>query len=143
MMQAEKVASDLNEAFEVVAGHDAPGARIGAVLRKLERKLDGEGGPFAEVAKGLENAVNALSDAEAAIEVAIADARFDPAELERTEERLFALRAAARKYSVPVEELPALRVSYADQLTALDEGEARLQRLEADMAAAWARAAPG
>ena len=35
-------------------------------------------------------------------------ADFDPAELERIEERLFALRAASRKYSTPVDGLAAL-----------------------------------
>lgn len=140
MMQAEKVASDLNEAYEVISGHDAPGLKIGAVLRKLERKLDDANSRFKPVCDGLEKALHALADAEAEIEAAISDAQFDPKELERTEERLFALRAAARKFSVSVDDLPALRISFEDQLTALDEGEARLSRLNGEMAEARARA---
>ena len=50
-------------------------------------------------------------------------AAFDPRELERTEERLFALRAASRKYDVPVDDLPALQA-----------------RMTADLAAIWMRA---
>ncbi len=38
----------------------------------------------------------------------LAEAAFDPKDLERTEERLFALRAAARKFNVPVDDLAAL-----------------------------------
>ena len=57
------------------------------------------------------------------------DARFDPRELERVEERLFALRAAARKYSAPVENLAALAEKFAADLAALDASEARLKKL--------------
>ena len=64
---------------------------------------------------------------------------FDPRELERTEERLFALRAASRKYNVPVADLPALAARMAGELAALESGEERLAALE--KAATAARAA--
>ena len=52
------------------------------------------------------------------------DCEFDPGELERTEERLFALRAAARKHQVPVDDLPAVAAEFAAQLAELDLGDA-------------------
>jgi predicted ABC-type transport system involved in lysophospholipase L1 biosynthesis ATPase subunit len=51
-------------------------------------------------------------------------------DLETVEERLFALRAAARKFQVPVAALPALAAKFAGDLDALDHGEAALARLE-------------
>jgi DNA repair protein RecN (Recombination protein N) len=64
------------------------------------------------------------------------DADFDPRELERIEERLFALRAAGRKYGVPVDALPALAEKFAAELAALDAGEARLIALTRELEAA-------
>ncbi len=64
---------------------------------------------------------------------------FDPARLEKIEERLFALRAAARKHNVAVAGLAALTEKFTAQLAALDDGEAGLKKLAA--AAKAARAA--
>src|SRR5262249_10898773 len=84
----------------------------------------------------LDQALNALEEARIALQTALEEANFDPAELERLEERLFALRAASRKYDVMVEGLPALAERYAADLAALDEGEGQLKTLEeADRAA--------
>ncbi|MCB1457388.1 MAG: DNA repair protein RecN, partial [Nitratireductor sp.] len=58
------------------------------------------------------------------------ETEFDPVELERTEERLFALRGAARKFSVPVEQLADLAIRMADDLASMDAGEGRLAELE-------------
>ena len=55
---------------------------------------------------------------------------FDPAKLERAEERLFALRAAGRKHQVPVDELAGLRDTMAADLADLDAGAERLAVLE-------------
>ncbi|KAH2808496.1 hypothetical protein KXV85_005979, partial [Aspergillus fumigatus] len=56
--------------------------------------------------------------------------------LERIEERLFALRAASRKYSVPVDKLAALAEQMAGDVALIDAGAERLKKLEADAAEA-------
>ncbi|MCE3544300.1 hypothetical protein LXJ56_29415, partial [Escherichia coli] len=61
------------------------------------------------VVKAIDEALNALTEAQNGIEQAIRAIDFDPRVLEQTEERLFALRGAARKYSVPVDDLASLR----------------------------------
>jgi len=71
-----------------------------------------------------------LEEARIALQAALMEANFDPQELERLEERLFALRAASRKYDVPVDGLPALAERYVADLTALDQGEGHLKALE-------------
>ena len=63
---------------------------------------------------------------------------FDPARLEKIEERLFALRAAARKHNVAVAGLAALTEKFSAQLAALDDGEAGLKKLAAAAKAARA-----
>ena len=66
-------------------------------------------------------------------------ADFDPQELERIEERLFALRAAGRKYNVPVDDLAALGQRYQGDLVLIDAGAERLTALEQEAQAAKAR----
>jgi DNA repair protein RecN (Recombination protein N) len=70
---------------------------------------------------------------------ALAATDFDPLELERIEERLFALRAAARKYSTPVDGLAALAAKYAADVVLIDAGAEQLKKLEAAASAADAR----
>ena len=130
MMQAEKVAADIQEAHEAVSGAAAPSPVLASLMRRLERK-----GPESEVLlrpiiEALGRSLDALGDAGMEIERAMQQLEFDPRELNETEERLFALRAAARKYQVTVEALPAKAADLADQLEALDAGSERMAALE-------------
>src|SRR5215216_2977941 len=83
------------------------------------------------VERNVDKAMGRLDTAQAALE-------FDPARLEKVEERLFALRAVARKHNVAVPDLAALTERFAAQLAALDDGEAGLKRLAAEAKAARA-----
>src|SRR5262249_30060283 len=64
------------------------------------------------------------------LETALRAADFEPRELERIEERLFALRAAGRKYNVAVDALAIHASRYAADLAALDAGAEELAALE-------------
>ena len=81
------------------------------------------------VAKAIDAALTALDEARTHLEHALRVADYDPAELERIEERLFALRAAARKYNVPVDELAALARRYEADLGLIDAGAERSGRV--------------
>jgi DNA repair protein RecN (Recombination protein N) len=138
MMRAEKVAGDVAEAHEIVAGSASPIPTIAGLVRRLERKGREAGGLLDEAVAALDRALRGLEEAEAALNSALASAAFDPKELERTEERLFALRAASRKYNTPVADLPTLAERMANDLTALEYGEERLASLEKSAAEARA-----
>src|SRR5215468_8065121 len=107
MMQAEKVAEDLREAHEVIAGASSSVPALSAVIRRLERRTAQAPGLVEPTVKALDAALTALEETRGHLEAALRTADFDPAELERIEERLFALRAAGRKYNKPVDELAA------------------------------------
>ena len=80
--------------------------------------------------KAFDAALNALEEARAHLEQALRTADHDPLELERIEERLFALRAAGRKYNSPVDNLSALAAKYAADLALIDAGAEQLAALE-------------
>ncbi len=130
MMQSEKVAQDLNEAFEAVAGTASPIPELSAAVRKLERRSAQAPALVEPSVKALDAALVAIDEARAALEEAIRATEYDPRELEQTEERLFALRAAARKYDVPADELAALRQRFEGDVAAIDAGEEHLAGLE-------------
>ena len=88
--------------------------------------------------KALDEAIEALEGATRAVEEAVEACEYDPHELERCEERLFALRAMGRKYGAPIEDLPAVAQKYADDLAALEVGRGEVARLEARVASASA-----
>jgi len=130
MMQSEKVAQDLNEAYEAVAGTASPIPELSAAVRKLERRSAQAPALVEPSVKALDAALVAIDEARAALEEAIRATEYDPRELEQTEERLFALRAAARKYDVPADELAALRQRFEGDVAAIDAGEEHLAGLE-------------
>ncbi|MGX7705470.1 DNA repair protein RecN [Methylobacterium sp. Gmos1] len=136
MQQGEKVARELNEALDAVAGQGSPTAHLSAALRKLERRAAQAPSLVEPSINALDNALVALDEARTSLEDALQAAEFDPRELERVEERLFGLRAAARKYNVAVDDLAALRERYEGDVAVIDAGEEALGRLEADLAAA-------
>jgi DNA repair protein RecN (Recombination protein N) len=139
MMQGEKVAEDLRNALEVIAGVNSSVPALSGVIRKLERRAAQAPGLVEPTVKALDAALTALDETRSQLEAALRAADFDPAELERIEERLFALRAAGRKYNVPVDELSALARKYSDDIALIDAGAEKLKALEA--AAAQAEAA--
>jgi len=131
MMQAEKVAEDLREAHEIVTGPNSSVPAFAGVIRRLERRSSQAPQLVEPSVKALDAALAALDEARAHLEQALRAADFDPAELERIEERLFALRAAGRKYNVPVDELAALAARFKADVALIDAGEERLKALEA------------
>ena len=135
MMSAEKIADDINEAYDVLSGSASPISVLSSTVRKLERKSESAPGLLDAAIGAFDAAIEALSQAESELQHAIRLSEFDPNELELAEERLFALRAASRKYHVPVEELSALAERMASDLEALDSGSHRLAELEKTVAA--------
>jgi DNA repair protein RecN (Recombination protein N) len=131
MMQAEKVAEDLHEAHEVIAGASSSVPALSGVIRRLERRATQAPSLIEPTVKALDAALTALDETRGHLEAALRTADFDPAELERIEERLFALRAAGRKYNVPVDELAALVRKYSADIALIDASEDKLKALAA------------
>lgn len=130
MMKAEKIVSDIAEAQESLSGHHSPVPSLNQLLRRLERKATEVPGVLDETIEALGRALDGLSDAQSSVGVVLRDSEFNPKELEDSEERLFALRAAGRKFNVPVANLGELASTMISDLAAIDAGEETLQELE-------------
>lgn len=130
MMKSEKIAGDVNEAGELLSGHASPIPSLASLVRRLERKAQEAPHLLDPVIESIDAALDNLGHAQDAIDHAMREIDFDPRILEQVEERLFALRAAARKYSVTVEGLPALRDKMDADLVDLDAGAEKLAQLE-------------
>jgi len=146
---AEKTIADIAAAADGF-GSGALSHRLGQALRALERAREralatgatAESravGRIVEAVEAMERALSEIAETEAAVDAAAAAFDFEPDRLERVEERLFALRAAARKLGVTVTDLPAARTEIAERLRSIETSEEQLA--EATAAAARARAA--
>ncbi len=130
LMQAQKIAGDLNEAYETIAGSVSPVPELSSLLRRLDRKSADAPGLVEGAVASLAAALDHLEETRAGLEEALRTANFDPHELDAAEERLFALRAAARKYRTDVDGLPGVAAEFAARLTDLETGQERLADLE-------------
>ncbi len=129
MMQAESVHAEVLEAQKKLSDDNG----IGRELYRVIRHLGGvkiEGTDRLERALGfLEQASVSLAEGTELVDALLRDLEFDPKELDETEERLFALRAAARKHKVAVDSLPGLLEKICRQIESLDQDQGRLSEL--------------
>ncbi|RWM26016.1 DNA repair protein RecN [Mesorhizobium sp.] len=136
MMRAEKIASEIHDAQDVLSGPSSPLPQLASLLRRLQRKAGEVPGLLDDVVKSLDEAMISLDAAQSGVETALRATEYDPQRLEKAEERLFSLRAASRKHNVAVDDLAQLRDTMAADLADLDAGEERLHGLEKQAAAA-------
>ena len=137
MQGAEKIRDDVARAFSLLSGEGAEGAMSDA-LRWLEGVTAEAGGALEEPIAALGRAMIELGEAQNGVESCLNALEFNPAELEATEERLFAIRALARKHDVLPDELGDYAETLRGKLNALEAGDADLEQQQADLAAAEA-----
>ena len=129
LMHGEKLVEAIRAAETALASRDGVEDRIGAAVRALVRQGDAARGRFDAILDALARASDGIADAFTLLNRAMADSEPDPGRLEASEERLFALRAAARKHNTAVDALPALRRSIEDKLAAIEDDGAMLAAL--------------
>lgn len=131
----EKIMDALQSAHNDVSQDDKGAQRMAASARRvLTRAAEKAGDLLNPALQQLDIAENALAEVSAMLENLLHSDAFDAAALEKSEERLFALRAAARKYRVNVDELPKLYDDLAAQADLLEHSGKELGKLEKDMA---------
>ena len=129
LMNREKLSAALDAALSELSGERGGERSLHAAQRQLEKLRDKSAGRLEAALAALERATQETQEAVAQLEAAARGLDRDSASLEKIEERLFALRALARKHNVALDALPALRAEIAARLAALDNGGDRLARL--------------
>ena len=135
MQSAEKIRSDVVRAHEML-GQQGADAAISDALRWLDSAAEHAGGALDAPISALSRAMVELDEAVDGIVQAIDGMTYNPVDLEETEERLFAIRAMARKHDVLADDLAGFASTLRDKLAALDAGDAVLARLRKEAEAA-------
>jgi DNA repair protein RecN (Recombination protein N) len=143
---AEKAMADLADARAQLGG-DKLSQRLAAALRAVEHARQratqagvGEDHPvqirLLSAAEAIDRTLVEATEAIAEVDAAASAFDFEPGRLDKAEERLFALRAAARKLNTTVHALPALRVALREQLRLIEDGAEALTVAGREAAAA-------
>jgi len=137
---AEGALKELNSAQSALGGGEYEN-RVSSALAGIEAVKDkiGEGDARASLAlkkaaEALERALLEANEARSAVQEASSVFHLDPGDLDRTEQRLFAIKAACRKYDVKADTLIEKRREFADSLS-------KIESLGADMTEAEKQAA--
>ncbi|MEO9573994.1 MAG: DNA repair protein RecN [Tateyamaria sp.] len=135
MQGAERIREDVQRAYQGL-GHDGAEGALSDAIRWLDGVAEQAEGTLDAPLAALSRALGELDEASDGIVRALEAMQFNPTDLEETEERLFAIRALARKHGISVDVLPGFAGDLRTKLAALDAGEADLGRLRAELAAA-------
>jgi len=137
MMAAQKVTDDLAAAAAAMS-EDGLEGRLSVASHRLMRasaQFERDPNPLADAIDRIDRALGELLEARSAVEDAVEKLGLDPRELEATEERLFAIRAAARKHGVAADKLPEFFRKATEALALLDERAVEFGALEKKAAA--------
>ena len=135
-MAAARIGEDVSSALESLSGERGAETGLAQALKKLSR-MNEEARKAARPAEAaLEQAYALAEDARRELDSLLSRLETDTGSLERKEERLFALRALARKYGVTPDQLVAIRDEYVAKQEALTSGGSQIRKADAKVAAA-------
>ena len=137
MQAAEKTAQSISAAQQAM-GYDGAEGAIVTAIRWLEDAAPHLDGAMDEALETLSRAQNELASAGQLVDRVVDSIAFDPHELESCEERLFALRALARKHQCQVDDLPALGAEFDQKLALVDGADAQIADLSRALTSAQA-----
>ena len=146
LMHRERLMEAINGAAADLGGERGAERSLASALRQLGRAADKAGGRLDEALAALDRAASEVTEAAALLSRVSADLDGGGGNLDQVEERLFALRAAARKHGVAVDELAGLRETLVRRLALIeDQGDelSRLAREAGHCRAAYLEAAQG
>ncbi|MDE2134355.1 MAG: DNA repair protein RecN [Alphaproteobacteria bacterium] len=136
LMNASRIVEEVSAASELLSGERGAEASLALALKRLSRMNEEARKAVAAAETALEQSYALAEDARRELDALLSRLEGDSGELERKEERLFAIRAAARKYATPADRLPQILADFRARLDLLDLGGEQLKQAEAAVAAA-------
>ena len=128
MQAAERIREDVAKA-QAALGHEGAEGAAGDALRWLEGVSDSAEGELDEPMAAIGRAMVELDEAASGVGRFLDALSFNPTELEEAEERLFAIRALARKHGVMADELTGFADDLRTRLNAVEQGDADIAAL--------------
>ncbi len=138
LMNASRIAEDISAASDLLSGERGAEAGLAGALKKLSRMSEEARKAAAAAEAALEQAYALAEEGRRELDALLSRLEVDAGALERKEDRLFAIRGAARKYGVKPDGLPQVLADFQKRLDALDLGGGKLKQAEAATAAAKA-----
>jgi DNA repair protein RecN (Recombination protein N) len=135
LMHGEKLIETLNDAAAELGSGQGVEVSLRAAARRLTKAAEKAGGRLDDVIAALDQAALEVAEASAGLDRLSGAIDLDPRHLESMEERLFALRALARKHGVEADDLPAAGERLKAQLAAMTDGGTAVERLRREEAA--------
>lgn len=130
MMDAEKNAGILNDALDVLKNNgNSLDEQICSVAHILER-IKTDPNPYSETIDKLYDTASTIAE----IGEQIHPENTNVEDIDSVEERLFAIRAAARKHRCGADDLPNKLIDMENQLNAIDNSDAELQKCKNEVA---------
>ncbi|MGD0192308.1 MAG: DNA repair protein RecN [Rhizomicrobium sp.] len=136
MMNASRIAEDISGAIESISGDRGAESSLAGALKRLSRLSEEARAKTSTAEAALDQAFNLVEEARRTLEGFIAELDADPGDLERKEERLFTLRAVARKFVVKPDALPGTLEEFRAKLGAIEGSDAALKSIDARVVAA-------
>ena len=129
LMNGQKLSQAMAKAREAICGEEPAAARLRSAARIVEQIQEEACGLTDAALAAISRAAIETAEAEAALADAERGLNLDPRRLEAAEERLFALRAAARKHNTDVESLSALAEEFRQRLGQIERSDSELSKL--------------
>ncbi|WNJ99282.1 DNA repair protein RecN [Thalassospiraceae bacterium LMO-JJ14] len=136
LQHGEQISAAISLSSQAITGDGGAEEKLTRALGEIERAAAKAGGRLDETMAALQRALSEVADASGFLERAESDLEMDPQELEQAEERLFALRALARKHHVDVDQLADVQEKLEADLADIDAGGETVTRLKAELEAA-------
>lgn len=136
LQHGEQISAAITLSSQAISGDGGAEEKLTRALGEVERAAAKAGGRLDETMAALQRALSEVADAGGFLERAESDLEMDPQELEQAEERLFSLRALARKHHVDVDQLADMQKKLEADLADIDAGGENVTRLKAELEAA-------
>jgi len=134
-MNAEKLVENFNAAYGALEGQGLA-ANIRHALSALDKINRITNNKYQGISETLDGALVELDEATAQIEKASSEISLNAAETDAIEERLFALKALARKHACSVDDLPDVLSAINQKLSSIEQNGDEIIRLQKEMVCA-------
>ena len=136
LMNASRIAEDISSASDLLSGDKGAESALATAMKRLGRLPPEARARVQSAESALDQAFALAEDARRELDTLISQLEIDANSLERKEERLFGLRAVARKYAVQPDALPKLLADYRAKLDTVSGGDTKRKLLAIEVARA-------